>query len=57
MIVESTKVVDEVTALAEKWQKLALKPFEVDMRTAQWIIQVTKVKTELMLLLSLFKSA
>ena len=32
MIVESTRVVYEVTALAEKWQELALKPHEVDMR-------------------------
>ena len=31
MIVESTRVVDEVTALAERWQELALKPHEVDM--------------------------
>ena len=27
MIVESTGVIDQVTELAEKWQKLALKPF------------------------------
>ena len=52
MIVESAMVIDQVTELAEKWQELALEPFEVDMRIAQWIIQVTKVKTELMLLLS-----
>ena len=30
MIVESMSVVTEVTALAEKWQELALKPHEVD---------------------------
>ena len=35
MIVESTKVIDQVTELAEKWQELALKPFEVDERTIQ----------------------
>ena len=38
MIVESTMVIDKVTELAEKWQKLALKPFEVDERTTQWIV-------------------
>ena len=57
MIVEPTRVIDQVTELAEKWQELALKPFEVDMQIAQWIIQVTKVKTELRLMLSMFKAA
>ena len=38
MIVESTKVIDQVTELAEKWQELALKPFEVDERTIQWVV-------------------
>ena len=27
MIVESIKVIDQVTELAEKWQEVALKPF------------------------------
>ena len=57
MIVESTRVIDQVTELAEKWQELALEPFEVDMRIAQWIIQVTKVKTELRMMLNMFKAA
>ena len=57
MIVESTMVIDQVTELAEKWQELALEPFGVDMRIAQWIIQVTKVKTELRMMLSMFKAA
>ena len=57
MIVESTMVIDQVTELAEKWQELALKPFEVDMRITQRIIQVTKVKTELRMMLSMFKAA
>ena len=57
MIVESSRVIDRVTELAEKWQELALEPFEVDMRIAQWIIQVTKVKTELRMMLSMFKAA
>ena len=56
MIVESARVIDLVTELAEKWQELALEPFEVDMRIAQWIIQVTKVKTELRMMLSMFKA-
>ena len=34
-----------------------MKPHEVDMKTIRWIIQVTKVKTEVMMILSLFKSA
>ena len=46
-----------MTALAEKWKELALKPYEVVMRTARWIIQVSDVKTEVRMLLSLFKSA
>ena len=33
MIAESTNVIDQVTELAEWWQQLALKPFEVDERT------------------------
>ena len=57
MIVESTNVIDQVTELAEKWQELALKPFEVDDRTTQWIVQVTTVKTELRLLMSMFMAA
>ena len=35
MIVESTMVIDQVTVLAERWQELALKPFEVDELTTQ----------------------
>ena len=57
MIVESASVIDQVTELAEKLQELALEPFEWDMRIAQWIIQVTKVKTELRMMLSMFKAA
>ena len=57
MIVESSRVIDRVTELAEKWKELALEPFEVDMRIAQWIIQVTNVKTELRMMLSMFKAA
>ena len=57
MIVESTSEIDQVTELAEKWQELALEPFEVDMRIAQWIIHVTKVRTELRMMLSMFKAA
>ena len=57
MIVESTKVIDQVTELAEKWQEVALKPFEVDERTIQWVVQVTTVKTELRLLMSMFMAA
>ena len=57
MIVESAMVIDQVTELAEKWQELALKPFEVGTLIAQWILQVTKVKTELKMMLSMFKSA
>ena len=45
MIAESSRVIDQVTELAKKWQELALKLFEVDMQIAQWIIQVTNVKT------------
>ena len=47
MLVESTKVIDQVTELAEKWKELATKPCEVDERTIQWVVQVTTVKTEL----------
>ena len=57
MIAESSRVIDQVTELAENWQELALKPFEVEMRIAQLIIQVTKVKTELRMMLSMFKAA
>ena len=57
MIVESTKVIDQVTELADKWQEVALKPFEVDERTIQWVVQVTTVKTELRLLMSMFMAA
>ena len=45
MIVESTRVINQVTELAKKGQELALKPFEVDERTTQWIVHVTKTKT------------
>ena len=31
MIVESTRVVDEVTALAEKWRELALRPLDMNL--------------------------
>ena len=31
MIVKSSRVIDQITELAEKWQELALQPFEVDM--------------------------
>ena len=57
MIVESSRVINRVTELAEKWQALALEPFEVDTKIVQWIIQVTKVKTELRMMLSMFKAA
>ena len=57
MIVESERVIKQVTELSEKWQVLALQPIKVDMRIAQWIIQVTKVKTELRMMLSMFRSA
>ena len=57
MIVESTMVIDQVTELAEKLQELALKPFEVDDRATQWIVQVTKTKTELRLMMSMFMAA
>ena len=57
MIVESTRVIDQVTEFAEKWQELALEPFEVDMRILPWITQVTKVKTELRMMLSMFEAA
>ena len=56
MIVESTMVINQVTELAEKLQELALEPFDADMRIAQWIIQVTKVNTELRMMLSKSKS-
>ena len=46
MIVEWTMVIDRVTELAEKWHELALKPFDVDERTTQCIVQVSKTKTE-----------
>ena len=36
---------------------MALKPFEVDERTVQWVVQVTTVKTELRLLMSMFMAA
>ena len=35
MIVESARVIDQVTESAEKWQELALKPFEVDTLVVQ----------------------
>ena len=57
MIVESSRVINRVTELAEKWQALALEPFEVDTKIVPWIIQVTKVKTELRMMLSMFKAA
>ena len=46
-----------MTESAEKWQEVALKPFEVDERTIQWVVQVTTVKTELRLLMSMFMAA
>ena len=57
MIVESSRVIDRVTELAEKWQEMALEPFEVDTKIVQWITQVTKVRTELRMMLSMFKEA
>ena len=57
MIVESSRVITRVTELAEKWQALASEPFEVDTKIVHWIIQVTKMKTELRMMLSLFKAA
>ena len=57
IIVEYSRVINRVTELAEKWQALALEPFEVDTKIVQWIIQVTKVKTELRMMLSMFKAA
>ena len=57
MIVESSRVINRVTELAERWQALASEPFEVDLKIVQWIIQVTKVKTELRMMLSMFKAA
>ena len=57
MNVESTKVIDQVTELAEKWRELATNPFEVDERTIQWVVQVTTVNTELRLLMSMFVAA
>ena len=46
-----------MTELAEKWQELALTPFKVDERTTQWIVQVTKTKTEVRLMMSMFMAA
>ena len=57
MIVESTMVIDQVTELAEKWHELVLRPFEVDERTTQFIVQVTKMKIELRLMMSMFMAA
>ena len=57
MIVESSNAIGSVTELAERWQALALEPFEVDTKIVQWIIQVTRVKTEIRLMLSMFKAA
>ena len=57
MIVEWTMVIDRVTELAEKWHELALKPFEVDERTTQWIVQATKTKTEVRLMMNMFLAA
>ena len=57
MIVESSRVIDRVTELAEKWKELALEPFEVDMQIIHLIMRVTKVKTELRMMLSMFKAA
>ena len=50
-------MIDQVTELAEKWQELALKPFEVDERTTQWVVHMTTMKTELRLLMSMFMAA
>ena len=52
MIVESTSVVDDVTALAEKLKELALRPWEVNLQTAIWVIQVTRMNTEVKMMLS-----
>ena len=46
-----------MTELADKWQVLALQPIKMYMRIAQCIIQVTKVKTVLRMMFSMFKSA
>ena len=37
-------VVHDVTALAEKWKELALRHWEVNIQTDNWVIQVTKMK-------------
>ena len=50
MIMESTIVVDDVTALTEKWKELALIHWEVNPQTAIWVIQVTTIKTDLRML-------
>ena len=57
MIVESSKVINKVTDLAERWKALALEPFEVDTKIVQGIVQVTKVKTEIMMMLSMCQAA
>ena len=54
MIVESSKVINKVTDLADRWKALALEPFEVDAKIVQGIIQVTNVKTEIRMMLSMF---
>ena len=36
---------------------MELKPFEVDERTTQCIVQVTKTKTEVRLMMSMFMAA
>ena len=57
MIVESSKVINRVTDLAERWQAVELEPFEVDTEVVQRIIKVTKVKTEIRMMLSMFRVA
>ena len=57
MIVESSKVINKVPDLAERWKALALEPLEVDVGIVQGIIRVTKVKTEIRMMLSMCKAA
>ena len=39
MLVEWTRAVDEVTALAEKWKELALRHWDVNLQTANWLFR------------------
>ena len=57
MIGESSKVINKVTDLAERWKALALEPCAVDPTIAQAIVQVTKVKTETRMMLSMCRAA